>query len=105
MLRFVSRQLAADYANEFEQMFAGRFGTSKTSGTPYPRVQLGGAKVEVHFSPQDGVAKHVLQRLAGAKKSIHFMTFSYTADPIALAMVAKLKAGLAVRGVFERQNA
>jgi phosphatidylserine/phosphatidylglycerophosphate/cardiolipin synthase-like enzyme len=33
------------------------------------------------------------------------MTFSYTADPISDAMIAKLKARLVVRGVFESQNA
>jgi phosphatidylserine/phosphatidylglycerophosphate/cardiolipin synthase-like enzyme len=105
MLRFVSRQIAADYTHEFEQMFGGRFGTSKTSGTPHRRVQVGAATVEVYFSPEDGVAKYVLQRLAAARRSIHFMTFSYTADAISDAMIAKVKAGLRVRGVFERQNA
>jgi phosphatidylserine/phosphatidylglycerophosphate/cardiolipin synthase-like enzyme len=105
MLRFVSRQLAADYTHEFEQMFEGNFGTSKRSATPYPQVRLGVARVEVYFSPEDGVAKHVLQRIAVAKKSIYFMTFSYTADATADAMVAKVKAGLPVRGVFEMQNA
>jgi len=59
----------------------------------------------VSFSPEDGVAKHVLQRLAAAKRSFHFMTFSYTADAIADAMIAKVKVGLVVRGVFESQNA
>jgi phosphatidylserine/phosphatidylglycerophosphate/cardiolipin synthase-like enzyme len=105
MLRFASRQLAADYTNEFEQLFAGRFGTSKTSATPYPHVQLGTSRVEVYFSPEDGVAKYVLQRLAAAKRSIHFMTFSYTSSAIADAMVAQAQTGLRVRGVFERQNA
>jgi phosphatidylserine/phosphatidylglycerophosphate/cardiolipin synthase-like enzyme len=105
MLRFASRQVAADYAHEFEQLFAGRFGTGKISGTPYPHVQLGGTNVEVFFSPEDGVAKHVLQRLAAAKQSIHFMAFSYTEDKISDAMVTKRKAGLVVRGVFETQNA
>jgi phosphatidylserine/phosphatidylglycerophosphate/cardiolipin synthase-like enzyme len=105
MLRFVSRQLAADYTNEFAQMFAGRFGTSKRSATPNAQVRVGSIKVEVYFSPQDGVAKYVLQRLNAAKRSIHFMTFSYTEDKISDAMIAKVKAGLAVRGVFESQNA
>ncbi len=105
MLRFASREIAADYANEFKQMFAGRFGTSKRSATPYPQVRLGAARVEVYFSPQDGVAKHVLQRLAAAKRSITFMTFSYTEDKISDAMIAKVKADLEVRGVFESQNA
>ncbi len=105
MLRFASRQVAADYTHEFEQLFGGRFGTSKRSATPYPQVRLGSTNVEVYFSPQDGVAKHVLQRLAAAKRSIHFMAFSYTANTIADAMIAKVKAGLPVRGVFESQNA
>jgi phosphatidylserine/phosphatidylglycerophosphate/cardiolipin synthase-like enzyme len=105
MLRFASPEIAADYANEFEQMFGGRFGTSKRSGTPYPQVQVGAAPVEVYFSPEDGVAKHVLQRLAAANSSIYFMTFSYTADAISDAMIAKVRAGLTVRGVFETQNA
>src|SRR5262249_30687566 len=67
MLRFASREIAADYANEFEQMFAGRFGTAKRSATPYQQVRIGSTQVEVYFSPEDGVAKHVLQRLAAAK--------------------------------------
>ena len=75
------------------------------SATPYPRVQLGRTNVEVYFSPEDGVAKYVLQRIAAARRSIHFMTFSYTANTIADAMVAKAKAGLPVHGVFESQNA
>jgi phosphatidylserine/phosphatidylglycerophosphate/cardiolipin synthase-like enzyme len=105
MLRFASRQIAADYTHEFEQLFAGRFGTAKTSGTPYPHVRVGQANVEVYFAPEDGVAKYILARLNTAKRSIHFMAFSYTASSIADAMVAKVEAGLPVRGVFEAQNA
>ncbi len=105
MLRFASRQVAADYACEFQQLFEGRFGTSKSSATPFPRGRVGGTPVEVYFAPEDGVATYVLPRLAAAKRSIHFMTFSYTANSIADAMVAKVKAGLLVRGVFESQNA
>ncbi len=59
----------------------------------------------VYFAPEDGVAKHVLQRLEAATRSITFMTFSCTADDISEAIIAKIKAGLAVRGVFESQNA
>jgi phosphatidylserine/phosphatidylglycerophosphate/cardiolipin synthase-like enzyme len=105
MVRFRNDLLAADYTREFNQMFEGRFGGKKTSGTPYPRVQVAGANVEVYFSPEDGVAKYVVQRLQNATSNIRFMTFSYTADDIANAMIAKAKAGLVVQGVFERQNA
>jgi phosphatidylserine/phosphatidylglycerophosphate/cardiolipin synthase-like enzyme len=105
MLRFASRQVAADYGREFQQLFDGRFGTAKSSATPYPRVQLGRVNVEIYFSPEDGVAKYVLARLHAAKRSIHFMAFSYTASAIADAMVAQAQAGLPVRGVFDAQNA
>src|ERR1700712_5751628 len=105
MLRFANRQVAADYAHEFQQLFDGRFGTGKTSATPFPKVRVGSAQVALYFSPEDGVATYVLQRLAAAKHSIHFMAFSYTANTIADAMVAQVKAGLSVRGVFESQNA
>jgi phosphatidylserine/phosphatidylglycerophosphate/cardiolipin synthase-like enzyme len=105
MLRFVDKQIAADYAREFQQMFDGRFGTSKTSGTPGQRVRVGDATVEVYFSPEDGVAKYVLRRLSNAKASIRFMTFSYTSDEIADTMIAKKEAGLVVQGVFDRQSA
>jgi phosphatidylserine/phosphatidylglycerophosphate/cardiolipin synthase-like enzyme len=105
MLRFNSGLIAADYTREFNQMFDGQFGTRKTSATPNPRVQIGAATIEVYFSPEDGIAKHVVQRLQNATTNIRFMTFSYTADDIANTMIAKAKAGLVVQGVFERQNA
>src|SRR5436190_5580848 len=72
MLQFVSRELAADYTHEFEQRFGGRFGTSKRSATPYPQVRVGATRVEIYFSPEDGVAKHVLQRLAA--EALHTVT-------------------------------
>jgi phosphatidylserine/phosphatidylglycerophosphate/cardiolipin synthase-like enzyme len=104
-LRLNNSLLAADYTREFEQMFGGRFGPSKTKDTPYPRVQLGAAVIEPYFSPEDGVAKYVVQRLQNAKTSIRFMAFSYTSDDIANMMIARKQAGLLVQGVFERQNA
>lgn len=104
-IRFVDDQISAAYTQEFEQMFGGKFGVKKKSNAPHPNVTIGKTKVELYFSPKDGVAKYVLKRLEQAKRSIRFMTFSYTSDPIADAMLAKEKAGLKVQGVFEAQNA
>jgi phosphatidylserine/phosphatidylglycerophosphate/cardiolipin synthase-like enzyme len=104
-VRFANALLAANYTREFEQMFDGRFGSKKSSGTPYIRVQIGAANVEVYYSPEDGVAKYVVQRLKAAKTNIRFMAFSYTADDIADVMIAQKQAGLVVQGVFEKQNA
>lgn len=104
-VRFASRELATNYRHEFEQMFAGAFGVAKLSGTPYPLVHVGAATVETYFSPEDGVAQHVLERIEGAQQSVRFMTFSFTSKDIASAIIAKQKAGLQVDGVFETQNA
>jgi phosphatidylserine/phosphatidylglycerophosphate/cardiolipin synthase-like enzyme len=105
MLRLASRRLAADYTREFERMFAGSFGGGKIAEAPDPPVRIGAARVEALFSPQDGVADRLLGRLRAAKRSVHFMAFSYTADPIVDAMIAQSRAGLLVRGVVETQNA
>jgi phosphatidylserine/phosphatidylglycerophosphate/cardiolipin synthase-like enzyme len=105
MIRIASKRLAADYTREFEQLFGGRFGTAKTSGTPYPQVRVAQARVAAFFSPEDGVAKQVLKRLQNAKHTVRFMAFSYTAADIVDAMIARSRAGVAVSGVVEAQNA
>lgn len=105
MVRVRSPQLAADYRAEFEQMLAGRFGTAKTSATPYRQVQVGAARAEVYFAPEDGVAAYVLQQLQAAKRTISFMAFSFTSASIADALVAQHQAGLRIHGVMEAQNA
>lgn len=103
--RFASGKLSADYVAEFEQMFSGSFGSAKAQLTRFEHVQVGAASIDVYFSPEDGVAQHVLARLNQAQRSIRFMTFSFTSDPIADAMLRKRAAGLQVQGVFEAQNA
>lgn len=105
MLRLASRQVAAEYTREFEQMFGGRFGKGKTSAGSRSRVRVGASRVTALFSPADGVANDVLGAVRAAKSSIHFMAFSYTAKPIAEAMIARSEAGILVRGVVETQNA
>lgn len=104
MLRLASRQIADSYTNELNQLLAGRFGTAKRS-MQQPATRIGAAQVAVFFSPQDGVAQHVLDRLAAARRSIRFLAFSYTAAPIAEAMIARARAGVSVGGVVEAQNA
>lgn len=104
-VRFTSRELATNYRHEFEQMFGGVFGTKKVSGTPYPSVAVGTARIETYFSPEDGVAQHVIDSINGAQQSVRFMTFSFTSKDIASAIIAKQKANLPVHGVFETQNA
>ncbi len=105
MVRMPNKQIAAYYTTEFEQMYKGVFGSKKRSTAPHPVQQIGSSRITVLFSPEDGVAEYVLQRLKAARTSIRFMAFSFTSDPIAQQLIDKVGTGVSVQGVFERQNA
>ncbi len=106
LLRITIPAIVANYAAEFEQMAAGHFDSaSKKVLTPNPVIEVEGIRIENYFSPQDGAAKHIIERLNNAQQRIDFLAFSYTSDPIAEAMLSRHAAGVPVRGVFERRNA
>ena len=58
--------------------------------------------MENYFSPEDNVAERIVARLNEASRSIDFMAFSFTDDDIGAAVIARGKAGVQVRGVFEK---
>jgi phosphatidylserine/phosphatidylglycerophosphate/cardiolipin synthase-like enzyme len=109
-----SAALAENYAAEFEEMFAGEFGPTSPAETPHPRVtitfqaadgQTHEVAVENYFSPEDGVAAHVIAEIENAQSRIRFMAFSFTSDEIADAMIGRAQAGVTVQGVIEERNA
>ena len=100
-LKLRSRELAANYTAEFEKLFARRFGQSKPKGVPNPRLTIGPLAIENYFAPQDEVGARIVHRVNGALQSIQFLAFSFTDDAIGQAMLARHKAGVKVRGVFE----
>ena len=100
-----STRLAQNYTAEFEEMFTGRaFGPTSPANTPNASVTVDGARIENYFSPDDGVAAHILDALRSAQSSIHFMAFSFTRQDFAEALIERAEAGVAVRGVFERRQ-
>ncbi|HWQ15723.1 MAG TPA: phospholipase D-like domain-containing protein [Roseiflexaceae bacterium] len=101
MLRLASAPLAERYTAEFEAMFAGWFGAGK-GGAP---AQGGTGPIAVFFSPEGGAEAEVLRQVAGARRSIRVLAFSFTSEPIAAALVARARQGVDVRAVLERQNA
>jgi phosphatidylserine/phosphatidylglycerophosphate/cardiolipin synthase-like enzyme len=100
MLRLVSGRLAGAYHAEFEQLFAGRFGSAKRSASA-----TAGSHVAVFFSPAGGAEEEILRRIGAAQHSIRFLAFSFTSAPIAEAMLQQAQKGVMVQGVIERQNA
>ncbi len=106
LLHLRSSRLAESYVREFEEMFTDdRFGALSMQDTPYPLVTIDGVRVEVLFSPDDGVAQRLVQRLQSAERSIDFLAFAFTSDEIAQAMLERAASGVRVRGVVERSQA
>ncbi len=104
-MEIASTRLAQNYTTEFEEMFTRHeFGPTSTADTPNPSVTLNGTLIENYFSPDDGVAAHILDLLNAAKSSIYFMAFSFTRTDFADALIERAKAGVAVQGVFETRQ-
>jgi phosphatidylserine/phosphatidylglycerophosphate/cardiolipin synthase-like enzyme len=105
LIRVQSTKLAEDYWLEFEQMFLDdKFGQSKTARSPNPIFSLNDSLVEVYFSPQDGTLEHILKVVNSAQESIYFLAYSFTSDELADAMIEQAKSGVAVRGVFDKDQ-
>jgi phosphatidylserine/phosphatidylglycerophosphate/cardiolipin synthase-like enzyme len=101
--------LAKNYATKFSWFFEQRkFGglPNKTDAIPNPIIRLrDGTQIENYFSTHDHLAKHVISTLGLAKRSIHFLAFSFTHDDIGRTMMQKAANGIEVMGVFEKTQA
>ncbi len=103
LVRVRSSSLAEDFTTEFEEMFVDdRFGPGSPANTPYPSLLLEDTRVEVYFSPDDGVANHLLSLVRAARESIYFMAFAFTADDLSEAMIQRSRTGVDVAGVFDK---
>jgi len=100
-----SPHLAHNYATEFLEMFQGHFGPQSPANTPYPLLEVGGILIETYFAPEDGVEEQIIRTISETEEHLGFMAFSFTSQAVAEAMVARMGAGVRVRGVFEARNA
>ncbi len=106
LLHLRSPELAEVFTAEFGEMFLGKyFGTDSPRGAPSAPIDTGIGPVEPLFAPEDQVARHVIELIHGAKKSIRFLAFSFTSAQIADAMIQRAAAGVAVSGVMETSQA
>ncbi len=100
-----SAAIAQDYTTEFEEMFSEHsFGPNSPANTPYPVVDVGGTEVEVYFSPEDNVERHLIPVIENARTSIYFLAFTFTDDDLAKAIVDRYRHGVEVEGVIEKRN-
>ena len=102
LIRIRSIQVAEDYTTEFDEMFIENlFGPDDRAATPNPSLTIDGTPVEVYFSPDDGVAAHILTLLQGAQESIYFLAYSFTSNDLGDAIRQRAADGLTVAGVMD----
>ncbi len=105
-----SPHLAENYATEFEELFRGQFGPTSPKNTPYPTLVIEVPEeslripIEVYFAPEDKVASHLISVLAGARRSVRFMAFSFTGQEIADTLIELTRRGVSVEGVVEERG-
>lgn len=100
-----SKPLAEAYAAEFDKLFNGQFGArSRTAGSAPDVVvdEARGVRVEAYFTPEDDPTPAIIRRIQGARTSVLFLAYSFTRDDIGRAMIDRYRAGVQVRGVFEK---
>ncbi len=106
LVRIPSIDLASFYLDEFNELYIEYlFGPGGRINPDQRPVEVEGRQVEVYFSPEDDTAARIVELLNKAETSIHFLTFSFTSDEIANAMLLRWRTGVDVRGVFDSEQA
>jgi phosphatidylserine/phosphatidylglycerophosphate/cardiolipin synthase-like enzyme len=105
-VRFDVPELAANFQAEMDELYEERqFGPTSPANTPYPQVFVNGVLVESYFASEERVAPTIAAAIATAREEILFLAFSFTEEQIGEALLARARAGIPVRGVFETTGA
>lgn len=99
-----SPRIAAVYQAEFNEMYQlGRFGPTGSLPTSDNILTIDGDSVEIYFSPDDDVLGRIITAIGSARRSIRFMSFSFTEDSLGDAIVNRINQNhsVTVRGIFE----
>ncbi|MEI6436989.1 MAG: phospholipase D-like domain-containing protein, partial [Bacteroidota bacterium] len=104
--------LAKVYTLEFNEMFGSdtitpnlanaKFGPAKSDNTPHELI-IGGNRVEVFFSPSDGVNQQIVNHINTANSDIEIGTMLITRKVISDAIIAKAAAGISSRVIISNR--
>jgi phosphatidylserine/phosphatidylglycerophosphate/cardiolipin synthase-like enzyme len=105
MIHILSTKVAENYSVEFKEMFEDhKFGPDVVAETPNPTVTLDGTKIDIYFSPDDGVLNALAPLLNSAEESIYFLAYSFTSNDLGAIVRGKNEAGLTVQGVMDEEQ-
>jgi phosphatidylserine/phosphatidylglycerophosphate/cardiolipin synthase-like enzyme len=104
MLRLADDRVADNYTRKFDLLFAGHGGPGHPAALPHPLVGVADYRIATAFAPDGDVTGQIVSTLRRARHSIEFLSYTFTSEPIADALVATRKRGVRVRGVVEQRN-
>ena len=97
-----SGRLADNFTQEFWELEDGKPSDAVAAS---PKVKLSdGTQISIYFSPKNNTVSPLLKEIGSAKKSIHFMAFSFTHDALGKAMRDRFESDIEVQGVFEKRQ-
>jgi phosphatidylserine/phosphatidylglycerophosphate/cardiolipin synthase-like enzyme len=99
-----SPSLAAIFQREFDEMWQGEFGARAPSDVGQQSLVIEGSPIQVYFAAEDHPVSSIVPLVEAAEESVRFMAFSFTHDDLGAAMLARDKAGVDVKGVFETRG-
>jgi len=94
------QSLAKGYTLEFEEMWAGIFGSEKTDNTPHC-FNINGVAVESYFSPSDGVANRIVHAIDNAENELAFAILVFTENSLGTAVLNAHDRGVDVKGIID----
>jgi len=97
-------QAVAAYQAEFDEMFTDKeFGPRSTDGGLIQFTE-GDTEVSILFASEGNVIEAVANEVLAADSDVRFMTFVFSSDSLAEAMLQKIDEGINIQGVFENRN-
>ena len=105
LMRIHSTKMAENYTKEFEEMFLdNQFGEDVAPETPHPTITIDDTRIDVYFSPDDGVLAALVPVLESAQESIYFLAYSFTSNQLGEIVRQKAEAELTVAGVMDDEQ-
>ena len=105
LMRIHSTKMAENYSKEFEEMFNdNKFGEDVVPETPNPTVTIDETRLDLYFSPDDGVLAALVPVLESAQESIYFLAYSFTSNQLGDIVRQKAAAGVTVAGVMDNEQ-
>lgn len=100
-----SAQAVAAYQSEFDEMFErGEFG-ARSSNDGVISIEEDAGEISIIFAPEADEIAALKESIQAAQSSIRFMSFVFSLDELAEAMLEKMAdPDFVLRGVFEERN-